>query len=186
MSTINQRGCSHCLVEAIQTRNETRLRALLSSPATCFLDTFWAPVPTYYYTSLSGIYLNFIGIYFDVERESTSSASEDPSPRDICVHHQIDPEMLEPLETGPVDKVAVNVLAMAMLFSTPNFNALNVCIESGRFNIIEPIVLHEVNQHWDNRNKLEDCEIDFGSESIPSLNIVHLVSNGPDRVLLSF
>ena len=139
------------------------------------MDTFWAPVPQYY---TSQYHLNYIGLHFDVALENTS-APAGPSPLGICVHQRIDPEMQQPLEAGHVDKVAVNVLAMAMIFSTPHFNALQICIDSGRFNLTEPIVFHEASYRLDNHNQLEDCgAVNFGSDSRAPLNIVQLISNG--------
>ena len=130
MSGLKKIGCSQCLVEAIQTRNEERLRALLRSPDNILMDTFWAPIPQYF-TSLYR--LNYTGIHFDFNRGGTCSLSKPNEGLSVpqCSHDQMDPQMMLPLEAGQVDKVAVNVLAMAMIFSTPDFNALQLCIESG-------------------------------------------------------
>ena len=166
-------------MEAIQTRNEMLLRGLLSSPANCFIDTFWAPVPQYF----TRLYrLNYTGVHFDFKLIGKSSLSEPTGGLSvrICAHERIDSQMQQPLEVGHLGKVAVNVLAMAMIFSTPDFNALQLCIESGRFTLSETMIFHEVNSGWDNYKKLN-----FGSNSLTSFDIVEL-NNGQKRALLSF
>lgn len=171
MSSGLQAGCSQCLLEAIQTHDEMRLRALLSSPATEFVDTFWAPVPRYF-TCLYG--LNGVGVHVDLKWEGLSFAA-DASGRLDCRHVRIDSEMQRPVEAGHTDRVAVSVLAMAMIFSTSDFNAFRIMKESGRFNLNETFVFHELSLHWAHYYKLEKCgELSVGSNS---LELFHLISN---------
>ena len=41
----------------------------------------------------------------------------------------------------------ISVVLMAMLFSTPDFNALQILIQSGRFNLREPLIFHQLDMH---------------------------------------
>ena len=87
--------------------------------------------------------------------------------------------MQQPLEVGHVGKMVVNVLAMAMIFSTPDFNALQLLAESGRFALSELIVFHEVNRNPGIRQRLEKCgTLNFTSDSNAAvLELFKLASN---------
>ena len=56
-----------------------------------------------------------------------------------CPH----PTAVETLEAGrKLNSCVISVLLMAMLFSTPDFNALHILIGSGRFDLREPLIFH--------------------------------------------
>ena len=57
-----------------------------------------------------------------------------------CPH----PTAIETLEAGcKQNSCVISVVLMAMLFSTPDFNALQILIESGRFDLRESLVFHQ-------------------------------------------
>ena len=59
---------------------------------------------------------------------------------DICPHLTL----IESLDAGREMKLcAISVVLMAMLFSTPDFNALQILIESGRFDLRELSVFNQ-------------------------------------------
>ena len=131
--------------------------------------------------SISRLYgLNYVGVHFKFELKANSSPLEGFTLLYNCSHDSIDPEMQQSLDTGQVGKVAVNVLAMAMIFSTPDLNAVLLLAESGRFTLSEPIVFHEVNYlNSGIRQRLEKCRaLKLTSNSNAKvLKILKLASN---------
>lgn len=46
---------------------------------------------------------------------------------------------------------AVSVVLMAMLFSTAEFNVLQILRDSGKFDLREPLLFHQCRPNWDNK-----------------------------------
>ena len=64
-----------------------------------------------------------------------------------CPH----PTAIETLEAGnELNSCAISVVLMAMLSSTPDFNALQILIESSTFDMREPLIFHQCynSENW--------------------------------------
>ena len=136
MSTETQiaSGCSACLVAAIEHRDEAAVRRMLSDQTVQYVDTVWLPL------ALNSKFRFIKHEPWSLTFVSCSVAESSQVCDNICPH----PSAIESLETGQeIKSCAISVLLMAMLFSTPDFNALQILIESGRFDLREPLIFHQ-------------------------------------------
>ena len=145
-------GCSACLVAAIEHRDEASVRRMLADKSVQYEDTVWLPLIYHQLISpLTGISSNKLLSPFDpIEQVSFNGLFQYTfvscivaNNRRVGVNQCPHPVAIETLEVGEEPKSCViSVVLMAMLFSTPNFNALQILIESGRFDLREPLVFH--------------------------------------------
>ena len=129
MATQKQFGCSACLIAAIERHDEATLRRLLDDQQVQYNDTVWLRIRSNF-NMIDPLHngLNFL------------SCVPANSHENVACEHPIISE--QPLEVGNPAACAISVVMMALLFSTADFNALQILIHSGRFNFREPLVYH--------------------------------------------
>lgn len=150
MTTFKVFGCSACLVAAIELRDEAKMRRMLADPNVEYKDTVWLPIQSPFKL------VKTLSNYEDVEAEllsaiaaesvaSVSDVSNSSAPKatceDICPHPISVPETLITDANVP-ESCAVSVVMMALLYSTTDFNALQILIDSGQFDLREPLIFH--------------------------------------------
>lgn len=121
-------GCSGCLIQAIERADENALRKLLSAETT-FDDTYWIPrseIREFKYP-FSGC-----GARFPVFSDRTSNSAIQ------CQHELHEGSLVPAMPTH----IAMSVVATAMLYTTESFNALQIVVESQKFDMTEPFVFH--------------------------------------------
>ena len=145
----NTTVCSVCFVEAIQSHDSGLLNTILSIPNARFVETFCLPLPQFL-TSIYSLpaFPSLLNLYSSHCSPPTSSQSSKLRERYNeclkCGHEFIDPEMRLPIVPAvQPSHVAVSVLAVAMLASTPRFNALRMLLESGKFDAQDTLVFHQ-------------------------------------------
>ena len=122
-------GCSACLVEAIQCNDENWFRRLLADPQLSFTDTFTIPT-----------FLETIKDFHSVNWPFSIVPSGGGSSSNLLCSHVFMPENLH---SSDKRGSTISVVQMAMIFSTPEFNALQSLINSGIFDIRENIIFHD-------------------------------------------
>lgn len=132
MTSQRVNGCSACLITAIERRNYVSIREMLSNRKLYFRDTLWLPI-RYGSYFIKAIELSPVGIRF-----LSSIPSHLAYPPWQC-HH---PFVKETYDCGSPEACAISVIVMAMLCSTPEFNALKILIDSDRFDLREPLLFH--------------------------------------------
>ena len=124
-------GCSACLVEAIQQNDENWFRRLLADLQLSFNDTF--SIPKWYKTVEDSLSIKWSSQHLLIPRGGGSSSNQ------LCSHVIV----RENLDACTLQGTTISLVQMAMLFSTPEFNSLQLLINSGRFDLSEPIIFHE-------------------------------------------
>ena len=107
---------------------------MLTDPTVQYADTVWLPLP------LDSQFHFIRPLPWRLKFASCSQAEFFEVCNNICRH----PTAIETLTPGRyIKSCAISVLLMAMLFSTPEFNALQILIKSGRFDLREPLIFHQ-------------------------------------------
>lgn len=131
MASTRTLACSGCLIEAIECRDEIALRRLLSATNFEFRDIYWVPRFDRYSQTIEPF-------EHCCKCFPLLSSRETRSPTKQCTH-----SMEEPIEgTARDDHIPMSVVATAMLHTTAAFNALQILIESQKFDLSEPLVFH--------------------------------------------
>ena len=132
-------GCSACLVAAIELRDEAIVRLMLADSSVHYADIVWLPLPirSPFHMIESDSSNQIFGKY---SLMSCIAAENLQVGVNRCPH----PTAIETLEAWRhPNSCVISVVLMAMLFSTPDFNAMQILIESGRFDLREPLVFHQ-------------------------------------------
>ena len=125
-------GCSACLVAAIENRDEAAVCRMLADLKVQYADTVLLLIPM----PLDSQFNLIEPVPGKIQYVSCIPAKSLHFGDDICPHQS--------LATGQNLKLCfISVLLMAMLFSTTDFNALQILIESGRFDMREPLIFHQ-------------------------------------------
>ena len=127
--------CSGCLVEAFELKDEAILRRMLFDRKVDYSDTHWMPIS-------DRLLRNKLSLFAKYSNQSSYIVYAKPRVgRDGCHHPSAtkDKTLIAGEETN---SVAISVVLMAMLLSTPNFNLLKILIESGKFDFREGLVFH--------------------------------------------
>ena len=132
-------GCLACLAAAIELLDEATVRRMLADSSVQYADIVWLPLP--------------IGSPFHIIKSESSNQIFGKYSLMFCiaaenlqvgVNRGSHPTAIETLEAGrKPNSCAISVVLIAMLFSTPDFNALQIMLESGRFDLREPLVFHQ-------------------------------------------
>ena len=123
------RGCSGCLIQAIVRGDEQRLRHLLSIESAQFSDIYWIPIE-----SLDDIprVINTITYLPDYCRMFNQLFEQQ------CTHSML----AETLPSERPANIAISVVLMSMMYTTGEFNALQMLIDSHKFDLSEPLLFH--------------------------------------------
>ena len=124
-------GCSGCIIDAIVSHDERRLLDLLSNANVKFSDTYW--IPRVSFLPLMGKFWYTLRSFRTTQTSQLSATAEQH-----CSH----PVLAETLEAGKPANVAVSIALMSMLNTTDDFNALQVLVDSEKFDLSEPLVFH--------------------------------------------
>ena len=119
-------GCSGCLIEAIERRDEVSLRNLLSAANVEYSDTCWVPR-----AQLFGFKASFPNSFERFPVLLLTSTSQ-------CAHRVVE----ETLLSGEPENIAMSVVLVSMLHTTAEFNAFQIIVESRKFNMNEPLIFH--------------------------------------------
>ena len=145
-------GCSACLVAAIELRDEATVRRMFADSNVQYADTVWLPLPIRSPFHMIESHENRIfaalssSRFFDKYSFMSCIAANNLQ---VGVNGCPHPTAIETLEAGYEPKSCViSVVLMAMLFSTPKFNALQILIESGRFDLRDPLIFHQCNDDY--------------------------------------
>ena len=123
-------GCSGCLIEAIVLHDERILRKLrLSATDLEYSDTHWVPRVSPF---------SFMTTFPNSSRGSPMPSQLNAEADLHCTH----PLLAETLEAGEPANIALSVILMSMLYSRTDFNGLQMLIESGKFDLSEPLIFH--------------------------------------------
>lgn len=128
------RGCSGCLIEAIERADEAKLRRLLSAPNLEFSDTYWTPP--------SGL-MAFLAPYPQCSKcFPVLSTLLQLAPRYVeqkeCEHSVVEGSLV----AGQPPLIAMSVVLVSMLYTKSRCNALQMLIDSQKFDLSEPLVFH--------------------------------------------
>ena len=139
MSTTSSKtsGCSACLVAAIEHRDNAAVRRMLADQTVQYADIVWLPLP------LGSLFHAIDRVLRPLFRGYTIISCIAANNQRVGINQCPHSVAIETLEVGEEPKPCViSVVLMAMLFSTPDFNALQILIESGRFDMREPLIFH--------------------------------------------
>ena len=123
-------GCSGCLIDAIVRHDERKLRQLLSNASAKFSDTYWMPRE-----SLLRRMENF---WHSLRGLRTTQWTQLAENAEHCTH----PVLAETLAPGKPANIAMSVALMSMLHTKRYFNALQVLVDSEKFDLSEPLLFH--------------------------------------------
>lgn len=135
---IKSRGCSGCLIEAIELRDEWTIRRLLSARDVEFHDTFWAPSSDI--TVFMEPFPDFSRCFPVLSVPSSFELAPRYSLPKRCTH-SMDEQSLLP-ESGQQSHIAMSVMLVAMLHTTHELNAFLILVESQNFDMSEPLIFH--------------------------------------------
>ena len=139
-------GCSAGLLAAIERGEEATLRQMLSDKQVQYRDTVWLPTGSQFKL------INPLNIGISIMSSIPANFPNILHPKQ-CPH----PIVTETLIAG--DLCAVSVVMSAMLFSTVDFNVLQILIKSGRFDFQEPLVYHCRNPFQVTEEVDENCSL---------------------------
>lgn len=130
-------GCSGCLIEAIERGDETTLRQLLPAPNVEFHDSYW----------ISRSSLSVLEApnperckCFPVVSAASETAPRCPQPEN-CSHSIFERNLLPDVKKR-LKHIAMSVVLSAMQHTTRHFNALQILVESQKFDMSEPVIFH--------------------------------------------
>lgn len=123
-------GCSGCLIEAIECGDAATLRQLLSAQNVQFTDTYWTPRS--FVSTFIAPYPNCCKCFLLLTTVSQVAPRYCQQKR--CPHSTEEGSLI----SGWPPHIAMSVMLSAMLFTTNEFNALQILIE--KFDMSEPIV----------------------------------------------
>lgn len=151
-------GCSECVCIAIESHRPALLRSLLERPHTAFRDCYWSALP------ISTVTVPTYDEHVMVPELHHMDARADLSfvGRADCGHMRVDGELRAPLQFGRKAYILVSLVLMARWHSSAHFPALQMLLDSGKFDFREPQFFHLF--HPPNRIVEGDNE-DFRDES---------------------
>lgn len=121
-------ACSGCIIEVIERADQSTLRQLLSQQNVEFIDTYWAPSDSFTHFLDSHKFYPVLSV----------SAQNELNFEKQCTHSMLEQTLLP----GKPPHIAMSVVLTAMLYTTSEFNALQILLESKLFDLSEPLVFH--------------------------------------------
>ena len=139
-------GCSGCLIEAIERHEEGRLRNLLWAANVEYSDTYWVPRDSL--LMFKEPFLNTANEYFacSCPRFPVLSNFFLLTASEHCTHRIVE----ETLVPGQPVNIAMSVVLSSMLYTSVNFNAFQIVVESHKFDLNESLIFHlrESRTNW--------------------------------------
>ena len=132
------KGCSGCLIEAIELRDEQWLHELLSAPNIEYCDTYWAPIESVRMSDC--IYLSDVQNLCQKKRIRYTSKMRF---RQKCSHRIFHSTPM----SGKPANIALSVVLTAMQQTTSNFDAFRMLVESHKFDMNDHIIFHLRHRH---------------------------------------
>ena len=138
-SKTNTFGCSGCLIEAIERHEERTLRQLLSNANVEYSDIHWVPRDSL--LLFKEPFLNTTSEYLacSCPRFPVLSNFFLLNASQHCYHRVVD----ETLTPGKPENIAMSVVLSSMLYTTAEFNAFKIVVESHKFDMNEPLIFHQ-------------------------------------------
>ena len=134
--TTRTRGCSGCLIEAIELHDERRLHNLLSASNVEYSDDYWVPREKL---------IQFMTPFPNCKRRFPMLTSNSLNSQHQCAH----PVIEETLVPGEPENIALSVVLVSMLHTTAQFNAFQIVIESRKLDMKEPLIFHlRIKRNW--------------------------------------
>lgn len=131
-------GCSGCLIEAIERCDEATLRQLLFEPNVEFHDTFWIATPDVHKELLIAPFRDgpecFPALF---EFKLASRFRRSPTQ---CAHSMEEGHLCD-INSYP-KRIAMSVVLTSMLHSTSEFNALQILVDSQKFDLSDYLIFH--------------------------------------------